>query len=143
MHAGEIDDVADVIAELRSLFLGNAQAFDHLIGDMALKFPVLHAAGIADDMKPHLLGLRDRRTDRGKIVREVVAVGRQSKRARQRLVARVAMGDRIERRNAAVRLRLPGFGTRSDGAPVPGMTSFVTLDQNRTPAHFPSPLFEA
>ena len=37
MHAGEIDDVAYVIAELGRRWIGGAELGDHLIGDVGLK----------------------------------------------------------------------------------------------------------
>src|SRR5579871_2042473 len=126
MHAGEIDDVAHMIAELRSRPV--AQALDHLVSDLALKLTVLDAAGIADDMKHHFFRMRDRVTDRRKILHEIVVVRRQPERSRKRLEAGVAVGQWMQGSHAGVGLRLPGFGAGFDRAPVPRLSSLVSLD---------------
>ena len=121
-RAGEIDDVADMIAEQRLAAVAAGQMLEHLVGDIALKFAVLHAAGIADDMKRELAVVADRLGDLGKLVGvgQVVVVGRQSQRARQRLKAGVAMADGMQRAYAGMRLRMLGrrFGPRLARAQV-------------------------
>ena len=108
VHAGKVDDVADVIAELRRAALAAGQIIDHVLGDIALVFAVLHAAGIADDMKDHLA--LDLGRDVRKILGDVVVIGRQTERPRQRLEADIAMGDGVQRADAAMRLGI--FGRR-------------------------------
>ena len=119
--------------------MAGVQTIDHVFSDVALKFPILNAAGIAVDMKHHLLGLRYRVTDCRKILHEIIVIRRQSKRSRQWLVACVAMGYRMQRGDAGVGLGLSRFRARFDGAPVPNLTSLVALNQNRTPSHFRLP----
>jgi hypothetical protein len=96
MHSGEINHVADMIAELRSRALGMVEMRDHLLGDVILKFSILHTAGIASDMKHHLAFLFDRLPDLREFFGEIIVIGRQIKRSRQRLKARVAVRNRME-----------------------------------------------
>src|SRR5579872_1142654 len=135
VHAGEVHDIADVIAELWHRPLAGGQAVDHALGNMPLKFSVLNAASVADDVKYHLAGLLDLVTDRGEILYEIIVVGRQAEWTRQRLEARVAVGQRVESSHARVGLRLPLYGTRFDGAPVPLLSRLIIFDHNRTFGH--------
>jgi hypothetical protein len=71
----------------------------------------LNASGIADDMKDHLLIMLDRIHDRLKFIGQVVVVGRQAKRPRERLKAYVSMGNGMQRTDA--RMGLGAFGFRA------------------------------
>jgi hypothetical protein len=117
--AREVDDVADVIAELR-LVLGAGEMIDHLLRDIVLRGAVLYAAGIADDVKHHPLGILDRGADIRKVFRQIVVIGRQSQRPRQRLEAGVAVGEGVQRGDALVRLRMLGRGARTNFAALQG-----------------------
>ena len=64
--AREVDDVADVVAELR-LVLGADEMIDQLLRNIVLRGAVLYAAGIADDVKHHPLGILDRVADIRKV----------------------------------------------------------------------------
>ena len=46
VQAGEVDDVAHVIAEQRGVFSGFREGRHHLIRDVGLKLAVLNAAGV-------------------------------------------------------------------------------------------------
>src|SRR6202040_452884 len=67
--------------------------------------------GIADDMKGHALGYAFGNV--AKIIAEVVVIGRQSQRPRQWLKAGVTIGDRMQRADAGMSLRMLGRGTRA------------------------------
>jgi hypothetical protein len=56
--------------------------------------------------------------DRGKMFGEIVVIGRQSQRPRQRLISDVAVGNRMQRADAGMGLRLLRLVARSNSAGV-------------------------
>src|SRR5258707_4845746 len=107
-----------MIAKLRLAARVAVQMIDHLRRDIILKFSVLDAARIADDMENHFLFFRYVLADRGKMLGKIVMVRRQSQRPRQRLIADVAVADGMQRADAGMGLRLLRIMARSNSAGV-------------------------
>src|ERR1700722_11818010 len=89
---------------------------DHLLRDIVLELAVLNASGITDDMKDHFLFMLDGIDDRGKVIGQVVVIGRQAKRPWERLKAGVSMGDGMQRTDARGGLGTLGFRERTNPA---------------------------
>jgi hypothetical protein len=95
VHTSKIDNIAHMIAELRSGFPIRRQLLHHFLSDIVLKLPVLDATRIAQHMEHHFSRMFNIFGNRRKIIRQYVVVGRQSEWTRERLKAGVAVADRI------------------------------------------------
>jgi len=100
------------------------QMIDHLLSNIVLKLAILNAAGIADDMKGHVLG--NVFGDIRKIFAEVVVIRSQIQWSRQRLKAGVAIADRLQWADTGMGLRVLSLGTRAHVTGVQGR--FRSLD---------------
>jgi len=114
MRAGELNDIADVITELSR---GCAsQSGYHLVGHVRLKFSILDAAGVAQDVANHLACIRDVLGNGLKIVAQKVVVGREAQWLRQRLISGVSVGEGVESTHTSMRLRLTLLDVGADCA---------------------------
>src|SRR6516165_4397980 len=98
---GEINDVANVVAELWTIF---RQRPDHLIRHVRLKLRVLYSTGIAEDIADHRT-LANLSHDLREVFAEIVAIRREPQGPGQLLISRVTVGQRIKGAHAAMRLR--------------------------------------
>jgi hypothetical protein len=107
-----------MIAKLRLAALAAVEMIEHLRCDIILKFSILDAAGIADDMENHFLFFRYVLADCGKMLGKIVMIRRRSQWPRQRLIADVAVADWMQRADAGMGLRLLRLMARSNSAGV-------------------------
>lgn len=77
---------------------------DHLLGDVVLKLAILNTASVSDYMKRHRFCASDLLHNVGKMLADVVMIGRHIERPRQGLEARVAVRDRMQRADAGMGL---------------------------------------
>jgi hypothetical protein len=110
---------------------------DHLLSNIVLKLAILNAAGIADDMKGHVLG--NVFGDVGKIFGEVIVIRSQIQWSRQRLKAGVAIADRVQWADTGMGLRVLSLGTRAHVTGVQGR--FRSLDSPGRMFHGASLMF--
>ena len=92
-----IDDITNVIAELRAGTVATVQVLNQLRGYIVLELAILYATEITNDMKHQLAVLRDRFADIWKMLNEIIMIGRQVQWPRQRLKARIAMTNSSQR----------------------------------------------
>jgi hypothetical protein len=107
-----------VIAELRLAALAQGELIDHVLGDVVLELAVLYSARVAHDVEDLLVLPRDVIGDARELLYETIVVRWQVEWSGQRLKARVAVADRVQRRDAGMGLRMPRRRPRPD---VPGM----------------------
>jgi len=77
MSAREVDNVTNVIAELRRVL---GEGFYHLVGNIGLKLSILDAAGVSQYIEDHLAGIGDVLGGSREIDAQVVVIWRQAQR---------------------------------------------------------------
>ncbi len=109
VRSGEVDHVANVIAELRRVCARRSQFLDHLLGHMGLKLGILNPSGISHHVENHFPGIGDVLGHCLEVVGQSVIVRGKAQRLGQGLVAGITVREGTERSHAGVRLRLAFF----------------------------------